>query len=79
MHNTHTESLAALSRQSVRHWGACALIQPVLANPPGGGLVPHRWGCPMPRVMVSAPEVPPGPQPLADMDKSLKFASTGTQ
>jgi len=48
----------------VKHWGAWALLRcydPVLANPPGGGLVPHGWGCSMPRVMVWAPEVPPGP------------------
>ena len=47
-----------------RHWGAWALIrhyEPVLVNPPGGGLVPHR-------------RVPPGPCLLADMDGSLTFA-----
>jgi len=32
----------------------------------GGGLVPHRWLChALARVMVWAPEVPPGPHPLA--------------
>jgi len=40
----------------------------VLANPNGGGLVPRRWDCTMSRVMVWAPEVPPGPHPLVDMD-----------
>jgi len=30
---------------------------------------------PMPRVMVWTPKVPPGPNPLADMDISLTFAS----
>jgi len=64
----------------VRHWGAWACIrryEPVLANPPGGGLVPRRWGYTMPRVMVWAPEVPPGPHPLVDMDSSLTFSSPG--
>ena len=35
---------------------------------PEGGLMPHRWGCTMPRVIAWAPEVPPGPHPLANMD-----------
>ena len=59
----------------VKCWGTWALIrlyEPGLANPPGGGLVPCRWSCSMPRVMVWAPEVP---HPLADMDSSLTCAS----
>jgi len=46
----------------VKYRGASALLRHqelVLANLPGGGLVPHRWGCVMPRVMMWAPEVPP--------------------
>jgi len=41
----------------------------------GEELLPHRWGCTMPRVMVWAPKVPPEPHPLADMDSNLTFAS----
>jgi len=62
----------------VKHWGAWALIRRyelVLANLPGGGLVPSRWGCTMPRVIVWALEVPSGQHPLVDMDSSLTFAS----
>ena len=35
----------------VKHWGASAIVGhkgPVLASPPGGALVPHRWGCHVP-------------------------------
>jgi len=35
---THTQTAA---KPLLRHWGL------VLANSPGGGLVPHRWGCAM--------------------------------
>ena len=65
----------------LRHRSTRAIIrryQPVLVNPPGGGLVPHRWGSTMPRVMVWALKVPPGPRPLADTDSSLTFASQVT-
>ena len=58
----------------VRHCGAWPLIRrfmPVLANPPGRGLLPRRWGCTMPRVMVWAPKVPSGSHPLVDMDSIL--------
>ena len=34
-------------------------------------VVPRRWSCTIPKVMVWAPEVPPGPHPLVDMDNSL--------
>jgi len=50
----------------------------MLANPPRRGLVPHRWGCIIPVVMVWAPEVPPGPHPLVDMDSSLTYTNTLT-
>ena len=62
----------------MRHWGSKALLkcyEPVLANPSGGGPVPRRWGCSMARMMVWAPEVPPGPHPLVGMDSSLTFAT----
>ena len=81
VHTTHThmhtkQSLWLLlsgHANPVKHWGAWALLRPVLVNPPGRGLVP------CPRVMVWAPKVPPGPHPLVqDMDSSLTFASPGT-
>ena len=37
--------------------------------------VPCGWGCIKPRVMVWAPQVPPGPHPFVDMDSSLIFGS----
>jgi len=57
MYNTHKSkgmSLAAVKdgyADPVKHWGACALnqvLRAVLAKPPEGGLVPHRWSCTMP-------------------------------
>ena len=57
----------------VKYWGAWAWIgwyKPVLANPLGEKLVHRRWGCTMSRVMVCAPEVPPGPHPLVDIDSN---------
>ena len=56
-------------------WARIRRFEPVLANPPGGGLVPRRWGCTMLKVIIWALKVPPGPHPLVDMDSSLTFAS----
>jgi len=75
--HTYIQSLSGHA-DPVKLWDAWALLrhyEPVLANPPGRGLVSCRWGCTMPRVMVWAPEVPPGPHPLVDMDSNLIFAS----
>jgi len=81
--HTHTQKQSkAKSLAAAKWWDARALLryyEPVLTNPSRGGLVPHRRGCSMSRVMVLAPEVKLGVldhiHPLMDIDSNLTFAS----
>jgi len=59
-HDILTNSLTCILNQHA--WALIRHYEPVLANPPGGGLVPRRWDCTMPRVVVWALETPPGPR-----------------